>query len=126
MDKRKELRKLRAVEKRIDTQTDTATSALLHSPDGRAFIWWILGITHYGLTPWTTNALTTSFKCGEHNIGQQLLARMTSVDPEGFLSLLKEKNDERSETSRTDPDSNSYAGADSYAHPDTGADADSN
>ena len=100
MDKRKELRKLRAVEKRLEAQIDTATSALLHSPDGRAFIWWILGITHYGLTPWTTNALTTSFRCGEHNIGQQLLARMTSVDPEGFLSLLKEKNNADREPNR--------------------------
>ncbi len=121
MDKRKELRKQRAADKRIEAEIDSATSALLRSPDGRAFIWWILGITHYGLTPWTTNALTTSFKCGEHNIGQQLLARMTTVDPEGFLSLLKEKNDaERSDTARadSDPDSDSYAGADSYTEHD--------
>ena len=117
MDKRKELRKLRADDKRRETEIATATSALLHSADGRAFIWWLLDITHYGQTPWTTNALTTSFKCGEHNIGQQLLARMTTVDPEGFLSLLKEKNDaERSETNRADPDDDSDSDPDSGPH----------
>ena len=86
MDKRKELRKQRAADKRTEAAIDTATSALLHSPDGRAFIWWLLGITHYGLTPWTTNALTTSFKCREHNSGHQLLARITTVDPEVFVT----------------------------------------
>jgi len=95
VNERKELRKARAAEKRTDDSVDTATRALLTSPDGRSFLWWLLDITRYGGTPWTTNALTTSFNCGEQNIGQQLLARLTSVDPEGFLNLLKERNDDR-------------------------------
>ena len=104
MNERKELRKARAAEKRTDDAIDTATRALLHSPDGKEFIWWMLGITRYGETPWTSNALSTSFNCGEQNIGLQLLARMTSVDPEGFLNLLKERNDDRHDDDRSRDD----------------------
>ena len=95
MNERKELRKARAAEARDVRAVDTAVGALLHSPDGRAYLWWMLGITRYGQTPYTGNALATAFNCGELNIGQQLLARIMEVDPEGFLNLLKEKNDER-------------------------------
>ena len=107
MNERKELRKARATEKRTEDAIDTATRALLLSPDGKAFLWWMLGITRYGQTPWTTNALTTSFNCGEQNIGQQLLARLTAVDPEGFLNLLKERNDDRHDDDRSRDDDGS-------------------
>lgn len=95
MNERAELRKERQRAKRENDAIDKATSALLHSTDGRSFLWWLLDITRYGQTPFTGNALTTAFACGEQNISQQLLARITEVDPEGFLNLLKERNNVR-------------------------------
>ena len=102
MNERKQLRKARAAEKHIQQEIDNATRALLQSADGRRFIWWLLEITQYGQSPFTGNALTTAFACGEQNISQQLLAQLTSVDPEGFLNLLKERNDDRHNYEPTD------------------------
>ena len=104
MSERKELRKARAAEKKIEESIDTATRALLRSPDGKIFLWWMLDITRYGLTPYSGNALATAFNCGELNIGQQLLARMTTVDPEGFLNLLQERNNDRYDNESDDSD----------------------
>ncbi len=104
MNERKELRKARKFEARIQQEIDNATRALLQSGDGRQFLWWLLEIGRYGQVPFTGNALTTAFQCGELNVGQQLLAQLTSVDPEGFLNLLKERNDDRHDEPNRDDD----------------------
>ena len=102
MNERKKLRKLRAEEKQAEVLIDVATSALLHSPDGRAFILWWLDITNYGHTPWTPNPLPTPSPSPPPTHAHPPPPRMTSVDPEGFLSLLKEKNDAEREPNRED------------------------
>ena len=95
MNERKELRKERQRQKLEKESIDKVTSALLRSPDGRKFLWWLLDIGRYGQIPFTGNALTGAFQCGELNVGQQVLAQLTETDPEGFLILLKERSDER-------------------------------
>lgn len=76
-------------------QIDAAISALLVHEHGRRFLWWLLEIAPVFRQPFTGNALTTSFQCGEQNVGQRILERITSVSPEGYVTMMKEKADER-------------------------------
>lgn len=69
-------------------------TALLNSPRGRKFLYYLLGITGIGKNPFTANALTMSFTCGELNIGQRILADILSTQPEGWLLMQREANDE--------------------------------
>jgi hypothetical protein len=48
-----------------------------------------------GQQPFANNALQTAFACGELNVGQRVLDRITSVSPEGYLEMMKEMADER-------------------------------
>src|SRR5690606_41749848 len=64
------------------------------------FLWFLLEITKVGRQPFTANALTTSFCCGELNIGQQIVAQIIEADPAGYVRLLEEKHNGR--RTRTD------------------------
>ena len=104
MNERAKERKARALEKAEQDRIDTATGALLQSPDGRSFLWWLLDIGRLDTTPFTSNALTTAFACGEQNIGLQVKAQLITTDPEGFLNLLKEKAHDRHDDEHDDDD----------------------
>lgn len=90
-----------------------AVRDLLASDAGRAYIWWLLTITKYGVNPFAADSDRTSFNCGELNIGLQILAHLLEVDPAGFIRLQQEHSDARS---RTDTDTDSeLSGPDSDA-----------
>jgi hypothetical protein len=74
---------------------DAAFGALLQHNGGRKMLWWLLQIGKVGQQPFSNNALQTAFACGELNVGQQILDRITSVSPEGYLEMIKEMADER-------------------------------
>jgi hypothetical protein len=78
-----------------DAAVDGAIDALMKHHQGRKFLWWLLEMTGVGRQPFSGNALTTAFNCGELNIGQQFFARMTSVSPDGYIQMSKEMADER-------------------------------
>lgn len=88
-------RKKRSWEKQDQTDREDAIRALLATVKGRRFIWWLLEVGKEGIQPFTANALTTAFNCGELNVGKQILAQVIEIDPEGYLRLLKERQDER-------------------------------
>lgn len=73
----------------------SAIEALLKHTHGRKLLWWLLEIGKVGGQPFTPNALATAFGCGELNVGQQILSRIISVSPEGYLTMMKEQADER-------------------------------
>jgi len=79
---------------------DGATGALLQHEQGRKFLWWLLEVAHIGHQPFSADPLITAFNCGELNIGQQVLSRITSVSPEGYVAMMKEKADERTRRDR--------------------------
>lgn len=90
------VRRQREWEKFDQTELDSAISAMLQHSQTRRYLWWLLYISHaVGENAFTSNALTTAFACGEQNIGQQVLAHMLEVAPDGFLTLMKENADER-------------------------------
>ncbi len=73
-----------------------AVHSLFSTADGRTFLYWLLQITNaMGRSPFTGNALTTSFECGQHNIGLQVMHEMLDIAPDQFFLMLKEKADER-------------------------------
>lgn len=96
---------------------NAALGALFQHEHGRKLLWWLLRIGRVGTQPFANNALNTSFNCGELNVGQQILDRITSVSPEGYVNMMKEMADER-----TRRDS---ALADARTNADSGADTDS-
>lgn len=65
----------------------------LHTVEGREYFYWLLEICHIGKNPFTSNALNTSFLCGELNIGQQIQAHIIEVSPANFLKMLVEKEE---------------------------------
>ena len=73
---------------------DEALKALLQFPAGRKYLWWLLEIGGIGKQPYSRNALDTAFNCGTLDVGQQILAHITEVDPAGFVQMQKESQDE--------------------------------
>jgi hypothetical protein len=80
-----------------EDRINSAVSAAISSREGRKFLWWLLEIGRVGTQPFTTNALNTAFGCGELNVGQRILDRIVSNFPEGYLTMMKENNDEVNE-----------------------------
>lgn len=80
--------------KEDELKIDSAVSKALEDAEGRKFLWWLLKIGQVGSQPYSGNALNTAFSCGELNVGQRILDRITSVSPEGYLRMMKENNDE--------------------------------
>lgn len=76
---------------------ESAVSKMVADSEGRKFLWWLLEIGRIGMQPFAGNALATAFACGELNVGQRILDRIISVSPEGYLTMMKENNDERKE-----------------------------
>lgn len=66
---------------------------LLNTPRGRQFLFYLLGLSKFMNNPFTGNALTTSFNCGEQSIGQKIMADITLVDPIGWSKMQQEAND---------------------------------
>lgn len=93
-----------------EAQIDSAIDALLQHGHGRRLLWWLLQIGRVGGQPYTGNALNTAFSCGELNVGQKILDRIISVSPEGYLTMMKEQADER--TNRTGALNGTARGAD--------------
>lgn len=93
-DEKAKYRKAQKKEKQRKAQLDRAVKAMLQHEDTRAYLYWLLEIGKaIGINPFTANALTTSFACGEQNVGQQIMAHLIEVSPDGFIRVLKEQED---------------------------------
>ena len=86
--------------KEDETYVTNGLLEVLASPTGRRWLWHHLTRTHVFSNPHTGNALNTAFACGEQNIGQQLLADITSANPDAYILMMKENAD--AERARTD------------------------
>ena len=92
---RKELRKSRKAAAEEQRQIDAGLSEALHSRSGRALIWWLLDQMEYGNDTFTGNALTSAYRQGLQRGALLIAERAMRADNGAFLSLLKEKYDER-------------------------------
>ncbi len=78
-------------------QIDSAILSAIETREGRRYLWWLLRIGKIGGQPYANNALNTAFNCGELNVGQQILDRIISVSPEGYVRMMKENASEQAE-----------------------------
>lgn len=94
---RRTLRKQEGWRKADEKELANAIVAMLGHKETRRYIYWLLEITHsIHQNPYRGNFGDTAFACGEQNIGQMVLAHLIECAPEGYLTLLKERSDERS------------------------------
>lgn len=117
----KHQKRLRAMESQRKLRIDDFVKSALTTVYGREYIYWLLELGHIGRNPFSGNALTTAFSCGELNVGQQIQAHLIEVSPDGYLNMLKEKEEERingrsssnSSTNTSDSDSGGDSSGDS-------------
>ena len=122
-------RRQRQLARAQNQRVDNALAELSQSVAGRELLWWLLQIGKVGAQPFTTNALTTAFQCGELNVGNAILERIISVNPAIYVQMQQEHQNEydslvardaaderagRNSESAFDPD----ASAGGYDHPD--------
>lgn len=89
---------------------DNFVRAAVETREGREYLYWLLELGKMGHNPYSGNALSTAFACGELNVSQQIQAHIIEIVPNAFLKMLAEKEEERVNV-RPDPDSD--AGTDS-------------
>lgn len=98
-------KKLAARERQRKLYIDDFVKAGLNTPQGRAYVYWLLEMSKVNYQPFTGNALTTSFNCGEMNVGKQILAHIIEVAPDDYLKMLKERQEEELNDRQPEPDS---------------------
>lgn len=100
-----------AVAKQYNNDIDAFIRAAAQSREGLRFLWWLLEIGKFGSQPFNGHALTTSFSCGELNVGLQVFSRISEVDPKIYLAMVKEnENAARRKHSSRDIAGNGDAG----------------
>jgi hypothetical protein len=119
-------RREEALQRAVNIEIDSFLARALLTRDGRRFLWWLLQIGQVGQQPFSTNDRVTAFNCGELNVGNKVLARITAVAPEGYVQMQQENLNEHNARVLDDAKSDPYsdAGDDPNAGAyDTGADA---
>jgi len=94
--------KLKAVEKEKKLRLDQFVSKSMATPEGREYFYWLLEICHLHRNPFTSNALSTSFQCGELNVGQQVQAHVVEIAPANWLQMLQSKYEEQIDDNRSE------------------------
>lgn len=103
MDERlekKRFNRYRALEAQRRLRLDDFVRASMGLRQGREFMWWVLELAKVGRNPFTANALTTSFNCGELNVGQQIQSHIMTVSPVDYLKMLQERQEEQENVER--------------------------
>jgi hypothetical protein len=108
---KKQHRRLVNLERQAQARRDDFVRAAVTTREGREYIYWLLELARMGRNPFTSNALTTAFACGELNVGQQVQAHLIEVAPNAFLKMLAEKEEERL-NARSDTDTSADSDAD--------------
>ncbi len=67
---------------------------VLSTPQGRRFLWRLLGVCHVFKTSFTGNS-TTFFNEGKRDIGLRLLADINEASPDSYLKMMQEAKKEQ-------------------------------
>lgn len=96
VEQRRADKKAKALAKREQAELDAAVSGLLATVQGRKYLYWLLGIGNaIGVNPMSNDPYATAFRCGEQNVGQQVMRHIIDVSPVGFTTMLAEREAER-------------------------------
>jgi hypothetical protein len=86
-------------------QEQDDTKAVMATPEGRRFIWKILGDCGTFRVPFVAGAPdVTAFNAGAQNFGLSLLGQIMTVVPESFLTMQKEAMNDEQARKTTDSD----------------------
>lgn len=107
-EEKKRQRRLRILDRQRKLRIDSCVTALLQHPEGRDYLYWLLELCKVYHNPYTSNALNTAFNCGEMNIGQQIQAHIIEVSPDGYMTMVKEKEEERLNNGRSSGSDDNY------------------
>lgn len=88
-----------------EDENDKTLALIMSQSNGRRLVFWLLELGRPGHNPFSGNALTTAFNCGEMNIAQRLTERLLRVCPDFYITMLKEMENERRD------DAERYAGS---------------
>lgn len=61
---------------------------VLKTPQGKRFLWWLLGETHIFHSMFTGQSNGTIFRNGEHSVGLRVLKKALQVDEHIFAKML--------------------------------------
>jgi hypothetical protein len=89
--------------------------ALAQHRTGRDFLYWLLELGHLARNPFTGNALITAFQCGQFDVAQQIQGLILETAPDGYLTMLKEQEDDRrihDTTERSEPEPDGVSAGD--------------
>ena len=99
-------RQIKAATKRSKSDRaldDGVLLMIMTTQNGRAWIWRHLGRCHAFQTTYTGDNNATNFRCGEANIGLELIADLLRACPDQFIFMMREANDGGRTSSDTDP-----------------------
>lgn len=108
--------RLALLQRQAKLRRDNFVKAALIHKEGREYLYWLLELCKMGRNPYSGNALSTAFSCGELNVGQQIQAHIIEIAPAEFLKMLAEKEEERLNAER--PADDADAGTDSESDAD--------
>lgn len=96
VQQRRDAKKAKLLAKKEKVELDLAVQGLLGTGQGRRYLYWLLEMTGaIGVNPFTGDAFTTAFRCGEQNVGQRIMAHVIEVSAVGFTTMLTEREAER-------------------------------
>lgn len=85
-----QVRKVRRDARRDARRHDAVLRGLMDLPEGRAWLWQLLGFTSLYETPFRANALEMARLCGKGDVGRFLLSEITRVAPDQYLIMIRE------------------------------------
>lgn len=118
MNEKAAQRKIREYARQDLLAIEAAIRANLASYEGRKFLWRLFELGRVGTQPFSGNALTTAFGCGELNVGNGILQLISEVDPMAYGRMMQEHLDEHT---RRYPDTRANPVVDSEPDPLTDA-----
>lgn len=100
-DRRTDMQEKRLRKEQLELELESPDlQAVLDLPQGRKFLWWLLGKTGLYRTSFTGNS-ATFYNEGRRDIGIAILNEILTVDPEAYIRMQAEnlraktkKNDE--------------------------------
>lgn len=90
-------RRVRAWQTRKENELRAQYNELLSTRRGRDFLWHLLDVAKWNTQPFTGKRDLTDFACGELNVGIQIHSRIVETAADGFLQMLKDRQDEQRE-----------------------------
>lgn len=114
-------RRIKALQRRDTEDISKVYANLMSTPQGRKFLWHLLDLGKWNSQPYSGRRELTDFACGELNVGLQIHSHLVETDVDGYLQMLKDRQDAgREYAAARDADSREFG--ESAAQPDYASD----